>query len=530
MNLASLLDDNIRMFGEHDMFYFEGKWCTNVEVEAEANRLANGLKSLGVKKGARVALQMPNCTQVFIGFPGIHKMGGAVVPVSPMMRPDQAAYIYRDCGAKAVITSADYLPWIQQAQQQAPELKHIILVDKEDAPGTISYKKLISESSDSYIMEETDNDDLSGLVYTAGTTGVPKGVMHTHFTSYMQIKGFVEFAERYQSVTLKQIRCTIDANRKRCETIDEVTGVNRHAVGLRVLPLSHALGILWMYTGYLMGVKVIALRWWNVEEAFKMIQEFHVTHLNAVPTMYIMMLNHPDIDKYDLSSLRELTCGGSALPMDIGLKWREKFGIDIREGYGMTELGAVATQPLDRPAKFGSIGKAAIKCLTVKTADENGKELPPEQQGEIIVRGPTMMKGYWNLPDETAATIKDGWLYTGDIGYMDNDGYFYVTDRKKDIIIRGGENVSPKEVEEVLCKHEKVLDAGVVGIPDKVYGEEIKAFVVLKPEKQATAEEIIEFCKKHLPTSKRPKKIQFISALPKNLMGKLLRAELRKQG
>lgn len=511
------------------MFHFEGKWYTNVEVEAEANRLANGLKSLGVKKGDRVALQMPNCPQVFIGFPGIHKMGGVVVPISPVMRPDQSAYIYRDCGAKAVITSADYLPWIQQAQQQAPELEHIILVDKGDAKGTIYYNELISKSSDSYILEETDNDDLSGLVYTAGTTGVPKGVMHTHFTSYMQIKGFVEFAEGYQSVTLKQIRYTIDANGKRCESIDEVTGVNRHAVGLRVLPLSHALGILWMYTGYLMGVKVVALRWWNVEEAFKMIQEFRVTHLNAVPTMYIMMLNHPDIDKYDLSSLRELTCGGAPLPADVGLKWREKFGVEIREGYGMTELGAVTTQPLDRPAKFGSIGKADIKCLTVKVVDEKGKELSPGEQGEIIVKGPTMMKGYWNLPEETANTIKDGWLHTGDIGYADEDGYFYITDRKKDLIIRGGENVSPQEVEDVICKHQKVVDAGVVGIPDKVYGEEIKAFVVLRPGLQATEEEIIEFCKGYLPTFKRPKQVQFISALPKNLMGKLLRAELRKQ-
>jgi long-chain acyl-CoA synthetase len=379
-------------------------------------------------------------------------------------------------------------------------------------------------------MEDTDNDDLAGLVYTAGTTGAPKGVMHTHFTLYMQIRGFVDFAETYESVTLRKSCSYIDSNFKRCEAVDEVTGINRNAVGLRVLPLSHALGILWMYTGYLIAVRVVALKWFNVEEALRIIQTFRVTHLNAVPTMYIMMLNHPDLDKYDLSSLDKLTCGGAPLPEDVGLAWRDKFGLEIREGYGMTEAGAIAAQPLDCPARFGSIGKPSMKCLTVKVFDDEGRELPPGQQGEIVVKGPAIMKGYWNLPDETAATIKDGWLHTGDIGYMDEDGYFYITDRKKDIIIRGGENVAPKEVEEVLLKHPKVMDAGVVGIPDKVYGEEIKAFVVLKPDEKATEEELIDFCKKHLPTFKTPKKIQFMQALPKNLLGKLLRAELRKLG
>jgi long-chain acyl-CoA synthetase len=245
--------------------------------------------------------------------------------------------------------------------------------------------------------------------------------------------------------------------------------------------------------------------------------------------MYVMMLNHPDIDKYDLSSLNNCACGAAPLAPETGRLWKEKTGADIYEGWGMTETGATTcgNRP-DRPPKYGSIGVCMIKADTMKIFDDDDKELPAGRTGELVVRGPTIMKGYWNMPGETEAALRNGWLHTGDVGYMDEEGYFYITDRKKDIIIRGGENVSPREVEEVILEIPQVADAGVIGIPDKVYGEEIKAYCVLRQGHSISSEEITAYCKQKLPTFKVPKAVQITDALPKNLLGKLLRAELRK--
>ncbi len=532
MNIGRLIEDNVKRFGEYESVYFEGKWYTNTETNRNANRLGNALKTLGIGKGDRVAIQMPNSPPVFSAFPAIYKIGGIVVPLNPLLRPDQAAYIYRDCGAKALLTSSDYLGWILEAQKQAPDLKYIILTDKDAVPGTVSYRELMSSSSDDLVIEETDNDDVAALIYTAGTTGQPKGVMHTHFSLYINALSFYEFIMINRSVTLRVTGRSLNPKTLRLiETVQQVTGVNRTTISLGVLPLSHSYGIAFSNTGSFFGGKAVVLKWWNVEEALKAIQTFRITHIAAVPTMYVQMLEFPDLDKYDLSSLEDCNSGGAALPVEVALKWKQKIGVDIREGWGLTESGATTTgQPADLPPKYGSVGKCLLKCNTIKVFDEKDRELPPGQRGEIVVKGPTLMKGYWNQPEDTAQTIRNGWLYTGDIGYMNEDGYLYITDRKKDIIIRGGENVSPREVEEVLYQHPKVLEAGVIGIPDKVYGEEIKAFVVLKAGEQSNEEEITAFCKERLPTFKTPKKVQFMQSLPKNLLGKVLRAELRNLG
>ncbi len=530
MNLGSLGQDNIQKYGKYDCYYFEGKWYTNVDMEEESNRLGNALKSLGVEKGDRVAIQMPNSPVTLWSFPAIYKIGAVAVPMNPSLRPDQSAYIYKNCGAKAVVTSPEYVPWIQAAQKDAADLKHVIVTEKTDIPGTIGYDTLVPKQSNVLPIEKTDNEDLAAMIYTAGTTGPNKGVMHTHFSLYMTGTGYADYRARYVSATLEN---TLKYTNARTYGVTEVrqivTGLDRNTMSLFVLPLSHSFGLAVSLMGIINAQRGIIMKRFNPEQALKLIEEFRVINMAAVPTMYIMMLNHPDIDKRDLSSLRECACGSSPLPPDVGRQWKKKVGTDISEGWGMTETGATtAGQIIGIPPRYGSIGKCMIKADTMTIFDDEDHELPAGKIGELVIKGPTIMKGYWGMPEETEATLRNGWLHTGDVGYMDDDGYFYITDRKKDIIIRGGENVSPREVEEVILQVPQILEVGVIGIPDNVYGEEIKAFCVLQKDQSIDGEEIIAFCRQKLPTFKVPKAVQFVDTLPKNLLGKLLRAELRK--
>lgn len=528
MNIGRLAEDNIQRFGEYEFVNFKGIWHTNVEMNRIANKLGNALKSMGVGKGDRVGVQLLNCPQLMQSFFAVFKIGAILIPINPSLRPSELSYVYRDAGMVALVSSKDYLENIREARRDAPDLQHLILIEEESSADVLFFDKVVEQGADKLSVTDTDNDDTAVIIYTAGTTGNPKGVMLTHYNWYTHVTGYYElvlldsWGVAVQGETIGQEKTT-------GEKI-EVFGVSRNRVSLITLPLFHGYGVFALNLEFLTGGKLILISRWDAEEAMKNIEKFKITEFRGVPTMYIQLLNHPASARYNLSSLKTCICGSAPMPLEVARQWKEKYSIDIWEGYGLSEAttvncGNVAGR---RPPKYGSIGICYQKCNTIKIFDENDRELAVGQTGEIVIKGPGVMKGYWNKPVETAEAIRKGWLHTGDIGHVDEDGYLYITDRKKDLIIRGGENIYPKEIENVLHQHPQVLEAGVIGVSDSVYGEVVKAFIVLKTPGAVNEEDLFNFCRENLPTYKRPKYIQLLDSLPKSAVGKILRRELRK--
>lgn len=527
MNIGRLADDNILRFGEYEFLHYAGKSQTNVETNNITNRLGNALKNLGIKPGDRVGVQLLNCPEFIQAFFATFKIGAIVVPINPSLKKHELAYIYRNAGLSILISSSSYADIIGQARTEAPNLKHVILVGGSFPKDALPFSSIIARESDALPIANTDNDDTAVIIYTAGTTGSPKGVMLTHFNWYTHVTGYYDLVllDAWGVSTKGLIREQNGGPTKTPNTEGEVFGVCRQRVSLIALPLFHGYGVFAVNLEYLTGGKLVMLSRFDPEEAMRCIEQQKVTDFRGVPTMYIQILNHPAASKYDLGSLKTCICGSAPMPLEIAHRWREKYGVDIWEGYGLSEAttvncGNVAGR---RPPKYGSIGKCYQKCNTIKIFDEKDRELPAGQGGEIVIKGPGVMKGYWNNPEETAAVIRNGWLHTGDVGYADEDDYLYLTDRKKDLIIRGGENIYPKEIENILYQHPAIIEAGVIGVPDPVYGEVVKAFVVLRSPTAATEENILSFCRQHLPTFKVPKSIRFMDELPKSAVGKVLR-------
>ena len=499
MNIARHSEDRVMERGEQVIIIFEGREITNLDMLRMSKKLATALKNLGVKRGDRVILQMPNCPEVLQAFYAVWRIGAIVVPINYFIGEEETAYIYQDSGAKVVISNLSFLPKIQACKAKAPCMEAVILIDKDVPYGTLSYGQLVEESPEEPDVVETGADEIAALIYTAGTTGRPKGVIHSHASLYANAK------MQYETIPLP----------------DDM-------VSIAVLPLCHSFGIAYINNGLFRRGKTILLHSLTLETLFAAIEKYQVNIIAGVPTMYIFMLLYPEPKKYNLGSMKYWISGSAPLTLETWNKFKDVFGFEIIEGWGLTEAGANnSVNPFEGLKKIGSIG-LPMKGTEMRIVDEKGNVLPPEQEGEIIIRGPMLMKGYWNKPEETAKVLRAGWLYTGDIGYVDQDGYFWITDRKKDFIIKGGENISPRAIEEVLFSHPKVSEAAVIGMKDAVYGENIKAFLVLNPGETAPAEEIIEYCQKKLTSFFVPREVVFIQSLPKSLIGKVLKKELRK--
>lgn len=500
MSLALLSDDNIQRFGEYEALAFEGRRITNMDQHRAASRVAHALVRLGVQPGDRVVVMLPNCPQVMQSYGGILRVGAVIVPVIFLLGEAEVAHIVADSEARVVITSSDLVGKIEKQIGVLPNLRHVLLVDGGGQSGLRSFEEETDGESDRFEAVPRGDGDLAVILYTSGTTGTPKGVALSH--------------------------ANLESNARASASLFEL---DRERWGVGVLPLSHSYGLTVMNAGHILGTRSALLRWFNPEEVLRTIQEFRAEAMSGVPTMFVYLLNYPGASAYDTSTMRVWGSGAAPLPVEVVEPFERRFGGKLLEGYGLTEASpVVAAHRLSGVRKLGSVGQP-IPGVTVSIRDDDDRALPVDEVGEVCVQGPNVMVGYYRNPEETAKTIRGGWLRTGDMGRLDADNYLYIVERKKDLIIRGGFNIYPRDVEEALYAFPGVAEAAVIGLPDTLMGEEVVAFVVLKPGQAATADEVAGFCQTRLAKYKCPKEIRFVDALPKSPVGKILRKELRGQ-
>jgi len=500
VSLALLSDDNIQRFGEYEALAFEGRRITNMDQHRAASRVAHALVRLGVQPGDRVVIMLPNCPQVMQSYGGILRVGAVIVPVIFLLGEAEVAHIVADSEARVVITSSDMVGKIEKQIGVLPNLRHVLLVDGGGQSGLRSFEEETDGESDRFEAVPRGDGDLAVILYTSGTTGTPKGVALSH--------------------------ANLESNARASASLFEL---DRERWGVGVLPLSHSYGLTVMNAGHILGTRSALLRWFNPEEVLRTIQEFRAEAMSGVPTMFVYLLNYPGASAYDTSTMRVWGSGAAPLPVEVVEPFERRFGGKLLEGYGLTEASpVVAAHRLSGVRKLGSVGQP-IPGVTVSIRDDDDRALPVDEVGEVCVQGPNVMVGYYRNPEETAKTIRGGWLRTGDMGRLDADNFLYIVERKKDLIIRGGFNIYPRDVEEALYAFPGVAEAAVIGLPDTLMGEEVVAFVVLKPGQAATADEVAGFCKTRLAKYKCPKEIRFVDALPKSPVGKILRKELRGQ-
>jgi long-chain acyl-CoA synthetase len=505
-SLHSLLFDSAKKYPEKTALIFYGHKITFAQLAGAVKRTASVLHELGLRKGDRVAVMLPNCPDFVIAYYAILSLGGIVVNTNPMYVEREIEHQVNDSGSRMIITLYDLYFRVKNVRNNTP-LEKVMLTGFTGKPGdmpddTLWFPDFYAQDRPPVPEAEIDPlEDLAVLQYTGGTTGVSKGAMLTHYNLY--------------------------ANSQ--QTDHFFVGEEKKQLTLAVLPFFHVYGMTsCMNLAMAAGTTLILVPRFVPEEIAKIISEYKPTFFPGVPTMFIALLNCPEFKDY--SNVMVYNSGGAPMPVDVILKYDkllEGTGSDIGEGYGLSESSPTThCNPLFGVKKPGSIGIPFPATDAAVVDPGTGKFLPPGQVGELVIRGPQVMKGYWNMPEQTAQTLKDGWLYTGDMARMDEDGYFYIVDRKKDMIIASGYNIYPREIEEVLFEHPKVQEAVVAGVPHAYRGETVKAYIVLKQGETATEEEIIAYCKEKLAPYKVPKLIEFRNELPKSAVGKLLRRKL----
>ena len=494
MNVARNVEQASLYFPEKPALIFEGRTYTNEELNKQVNRLANAMKALGVEKGDRVALFLPNIPAFIICYFAAQKLGAIAVSINAMSKKREVQYMVSDSGCKMLFTTSVLREEVPA--DELPTLKQIIIAEGE-AGNDLDFNGLMAKADANFRCSDMDPLDPAAILYTSGTTGFPKGAV------------------------LTQMNIVSNSN-----SSANLSGVSPEDRGLLFLPLFHCFGQNFIMNAAFSKCATLVLhRRFEPEPVLDAMVSHRVTMLFAVPTIYIHLLNM-DTSRYDLSSLRYCFTAAATMPRETALQWKEKFGMPTHEGYGLTECSPFCTYNHNYRYKHGSIG-TPIENVDVMIADEEGKELPSGETGEIIIRGPNVMKGYWGNPEATEEAIRNGWLRSGDIGTMDEEGYFFITDRVKDMINAAGFNVYPNEVEQIIYQHPSVQEVAVYGAADPIRGETVHASIVLKQGMTATDESIIEFCKSNMAVYKVPRKVVFTDQLPKSPTGKILKRVLR---
>ncbi|MFC1932573.1 long-chain-fatty-acid--CoA ligase [Chloroflexota bacterium] len=506
---ADIIYRNALLYPHQEAFVYGGERITFAEFNARVNSLIDALHDMGVRKGDVLGILSWSCLQ-FVDVYGAAMKGGFIAsPFNPRLQANELEYIINYSEANTLFVEPELLEVANSLRPRLPKVRNFISFESS-TPSMIAHHDLLASHQGQEPDVQVEEDDPVCIIYTSGTTGIPRGALYTQ-------RRFIE-----DSKTL-------------------VINMNLHPGDKRVLitPLFHIAGNTHFRASLYIGGCNVIVKFFDPATTLQIIQDERVTHMDFVPTHLAAMLSLPDLNKYDISSMKFMWYGGSPMPLEILKKGMKAFGPIFAQGYGQSESGPAISHlskedhnVLDRPEeeqkKLISTGRPDIG-VQVRIVDDEDNDVEPGEVGEITVRSKHMMVEYWHKPDDTQATIASGWLHTGDIGYYDEEGYIYIADRKKDMIISGGENIYPREVEEVLYRHPAIQEAAVIGIPDPYWVEKVHAVVALKKGASITADELIAFCKKNLASYKAPKSVEFVDDLPKNPAGKILKRELREE-
>jgi len=501
MNLLDYLRESTDKYADHPyLFFYEEEYSYGRFAES-VYRLAGGLAGLGIGKGDFVHVLVENSPETLISYFAVQHLGAVAGPINGWWKADEVRYLLNDSRGKALIIGPQYLEILDAIRADCPHLTTVVEVGGPTREGHHSLEALLEKSPADRISEKVEDHDPAYIFYTSGTTGEPKGVLLSHRNVMADLQGFQQLLDLPEFLRI-----------------------------MVFLPLFHVNAMLTSVSSLNRGHAIVLRRRFSAKEFWPAVETYKVNFFSAVPAVYTILLKDPDRANFDTSSLMFGICGAAPMPVETFNEFERVFAIPIVEGYGLTEVTCVSTiNPRQGPRKVGSIG-LPIGGQEIKIVDEENREVPTGGRGEIVIRGDAVMMGYYNRPQATAETIDcDGFLHTGDVGCKDEDGYIFIVDRIKEMVIRGGENIYPKEIDDVLAAHPKVTEAACVGVPDPDMGEEVKAFVVLREGETAGEEEIREFCAGRLAAFKVPRYMEFLQRdFPRNPMGKVLKKVLKE--